>query len=181
VPAFRGNSFPHAEQISEFARNGGKVILMESALSLSEGKKAQLSLIKQTPKADSLGVYGNRIRDNASLRIAGSIYRVALDNTHPLAYGYGQETFFLKKNTKLYNNLPKGGNVGTYPKDTYVSGFAGSKVRPLVPGTLAVGVEQLGDGEIIYFTDSPIFRNFWRGTSLLFANAVFFVGNDKER
>jgi hypothetical protein len=34
----------------------------------------------------------------------------------------------------------------------------------------------MGGGQVIYMSDNPLFRAFWDNGKLLFANAVFFVG-----
>jgi hypothetical protein len=42
---------------------------------------------------------------------------------------------------------------------------------------MALGVENIGGGRIVYFVDNPLFRDFWYDAKLLFVNALFFVGN----
>jgi len=39
------------------------------------------------------------------------------------------------------------------------------------------GVEDKGQGSITYLVDNPLFRTFWENGKMLFANAVFMVGN----
>jgi len=34
----------------------------------------------------------------------------------------------------------------------------------------------MGRGQVVFFADDPIFRSFWENGKLLFANAVFLVG-----
>jgi hypothetical protein len=43
-------------------------------------------------------------------------------------------------------------------------------------GSLAIGTENQGRGEIIYFVDNPIFRGFWESGKLVLSNAIFMVG-----
>jgi hypothetical protein len=38
-----------------------------------------------------------------------------------------------------------------------------------------LGVQPMGRGSIVYFSDNPIFRSFWENGKLLLANAVFLV------
>ena len=42
--------------------------------------------------------------------------------------------------------------------------------------SLAIGVENAGRGEIVYFVDDPIFRGFWESGKLILSNAIFMVG-----
>jgi hypothetical protein len=37
-------------------------------------------------------------------------------------------------------------------------------------------VQEIGAGQVIYFAENPLFRNFWENGKLLFANAVFLSG-----
>jgi hypothetical protein len=41
---------------------------------------------------------------------------------------------------------------------------------------LLIGVQEMGNGTITYFADDVLFRNFWENGKLMFANAVFLVG-----
>ncbi|MEJ7676737.1 MAG: hypothetical protein WKG06_02430 [Segetibacter sp.] len=70
--------------------------------------------------------------------IPGAIYKVQLDNTHPLAFGYPDTYYTLKQDANVYEFLKDGWNVGVIKKSNYVTGFAGTKVK-----------SQLKDGLII--------------------------------
>jgi hypothetical protein len=56
------------------------------------------------------------------------------------------------------------------------SGFAGNRVQKELENSLVFGVDRMGGGQVIYMSDNPLFRAFWDNGKLLFANAVFFVG-----
>jgi hypothetical protein len=38
------------------------------------------------------------------------------------------------------------------------------------------GWEEIGGGTVTYFADDVLFRSFWENGKLMFANAVFLVG-----
>jgi hypothetical protein len=57
-----------------------------------------------------------------------------------------------------------------------MSGFAGQLAKQNLEGSLSFGVQSVGSGEVIYMVDNPLFRGFWEDGKLLFANALFFVG-----
>ena len=61
-------------------------------------------------------------------------------------------------------------------KNKLVSGFSGVNALSRVEKSLVFGVEDIGQGNIIYMTDNPLFRAFWQNGKLLFGNAVFLVG-----
>ena len=63
--------------------------------------------------------------------------------------------------------------VGENPKQ--VSGFAGSEALKKIGNTLVYGVENVGQGQVVYMVDNPLFRGFWENGKLFFANALFMV------
>ena len=67
-------------------------------------------------------------------------------------------------------------NVGKIKKDSHVSGFVGNELKKDFVGTVAFAVEKYGRGQIIYMSDSPVFRGFWHSGKLILGNAIFLVG-----
>ncbi|HXB91451.1 MAG TPA: M14 family metallopeptidase, partial [Puia sp.] len=121
--------------------------------------------------------YGNRQREEVMNSVPGSIYKVELDNSHPLAFGYPEQYYTLKEDGNVYEFIKEGGwNVGVIRKDNYVSGFTGNKAKERLKDGLIFGVQDMGRGEIVYMADDPLFRAFWENGKLLFCNAVFLVG-----
>ncbi|MCA6438794.1 MAG: hypothetical protein IM581_02580, partial [Chitinophagaceae bacterium] len=41
---------------------------------------------------------------------------------------------------------------------------------------MLLGVQDIGSGSVVYLSEDLLFRNFWENGKLLFANAVFLVG-----
>ncbi len=183
-----GNGFQ--SKITDFVTNGGKVIAIganainifaNSSLSLLNKQKL-LAEQEKKPEKDStkssklLVRYENSSRLDIEKGIPGAIYRIELDNSHPLAFGKTDYTFVMKNDAAVFPYLPGGGwNVGIYGNDSHVSGFAGYKAKEKIKNTLAIGIEKIGDGQVIYFVDSPIFRGFWQSGKLLLGNAVFLI------
>jgi hypothetical protein len=121
--------------------------------------------------------YENRERDFIPAFIPGAIYKVEMDNSHPLAFGYGDAYYTLKQDNTIYEFFKEGGwNVGVLKKDNQVEGFVGSKLKDKLKDGLLFGVQDMGRGEVIYLADDPLFRSFWENGKLLFGNAVFMVG-----
>ncbi len=165
-------------QLKEWIRNGGKLIAMEEAnaalankpdFDLKRKGKDNPTKEKDTP----LKLYGNRERESASDDTPGSIYQVKLDTTHPLAFGYSGDYFGLVRSTYNYDYLPEGWNVGYLEGDSYRAGFAGVNAKEKLKNTLIYGVQEMGQGQIIYMADNPVFRGFWYNGKLLFGNAIF--------
>ena len=176
------------ESLKTWVRDGGRLIALEGAAKFLAGKKdfllktkaADSTAIKKELKANpylALRRYGDADREEAEDAVQGSIYRVQLDNSHPLAFGYGDTYYALVRNPLNYSFLGKGGwNVGVIKKDSYSAGFTGSKARKELTDTFVLGTQDLGRGTVVYLGDNPLFRAFWQSGKLLFGNALFLVG-----
>jgi hypothetical protein len=121
-------------------------------------------------------IYEEREREVVAGLTAGSIYKVELDNTHPLAFGYPNYYYTLKQDDNIYEFMKDGWNIGIVRKDEPVAGFVGYKLKPKLKDGLLFGVQNIGNGTITYLTDDVLFRNFWENGKLMFCNAVFLVG-----
>ena len=172
------------EKIKNFVKDGGKLIAIQNAVSiLAEHEEFGIKnrVDKEDEKKDSnsyalLKKYNNREREDLPNNIPGAIYKIELDNSHPLAFGYPNYYYTLKQDPNIYEFMKEGWNVGVLKKDNYVAGFTGFKVKnKLKDGTL-FGVYEMGKGSVIYLADNPIFRMFWEDGKLLLGNAVFMVG-----
>ncbi len=175
---------PGSEKMQEWIRGGGKLIAMEGAVAQLAGKKGfdlkNKEEAKKTEKDldpyEDLKVYENRERESVRANIPGAIYKVNLDNTHPLGFGFPGFYFTLKLDDKVYQYLGSGWNVGVLKKDNYVTGFVGTQAKKKLVDGLLFGVQEMGGGSVVYLADDPLFRSFWENGKLLFSNAVFMVG-----
>jgi hypothetical protein len=167
----------HKDLLS-WVSNGGRLILLEGANNYFAGKegftlKTKINLDKD--KTDPDKIYGTRERASISDQIPGAIFKVNLDDTHPLAYGYDKEMHILLKNVYDFEMLKEGWNVGKIANNNLISGFVGKNAKEKLKNIPIFSVQEHDKGKIIYLIESPIFRGFWYGGKLLFANAVFMV------
>ncbi|RDV16243.1 zinc carboxypeptidase [Pontibacter diazotrophicus] len=177
------------ENVREWVSAGGKLIAMEAAAGFLAGKKG-FNLKKKSQEVASedkskakdenpyknLRTYANREREALEGEVQGSIFRVDLDKTHPLAFGYGDTYFGLIRSADTFSFLENGWNVGVLKKDNYTTGFVGSKSKEKLQDALILGTQDMGRGQVVYLADNPLFRGFWQGGKLMFGNAVFLVG-----
>jgi hypothetical protein len=182
------NDSSSAKDLENWIQKGGKLIALESAVSqLSKQKWSTLKsknpgqdLTDTSKKKNSyidLKIYANRERDQITDYIPGAIFKVEVDNTHPLMFGYPSYYYTLKMDNAVYEFIKKDGwNVGVIKKENQISGFVGSKLEPKLKDGLVFGVQDLGRGNVIYLTDDVMFRNFWQNGKLILCNAVFLVG-----
>jgi hypothetical protein len=114
-------------------------------------------------------------RDRLRYDLPGAIFRAAVDDTHPLADGYGSEYMTLRTSGRRFAALD-GGNVAVLPPGDQgrpFSGHAGEMSIPAQKGSLVAGVHNMGRGSVVYLVDNPLFRAFWKSGHRFFDNAVF--------
>ncbi len=178
------------EKMMDWVSAGGKLIAIEGALNkLKDSDYSSLSTYvdddtkneakkekEERKEAARLVPYEEQEREFIKGFAPGAIYKVKLDNTHPLAFGYGDTYYTLKTGSNKAAYLD-GNNVGVITdKDDLMSGFAGQYAKEDMAETLVFGVENKGRGQIIHIVDNPLFRSFWQNGKLLMVNAMFFVG-----
>ncbi len=183
VPSTFGSPLREGQisSLKDWLRGGGRLILLENATGIASDKEGfglkTRKDDKKEKKTDSLKVYANRERESVMEDTPGSIYKIKLDNTHPLAFGMPDYYFALVNNTYNYEFLKEGWNVGYLKKEKegYVAGFVGKNVKEKLQNSLFFGVEDFGRGQVVYMANDPLFRGFWYNGKLIFANAVFML------
>jgi len=141
-------------------------------------KKEEKKLAEKEKLGERERKYGDKQREKLIDNMYGSIVKVNMDNSHPLAFGYQDSYYALKMEKKLYPLLPKGWNVGILKgSESHIAGFMGNRIKKKIKNNLMFGVYEAKSGRIIYIADNPLFRSFWYNGKLLFGNAVFIVGN----
>ncbi len=179
------------DQLSTWISGGGKLIVVANGLTAFAEKKGfgLKAYTKESEKTDAekkdkelkekeaLARYEDAERKQLSDAISGAIYKLSLDSSHPLAFGMKDTYYTLKTNELRYGYLENGWNVATIKgKAKPVQGFAGERINKKLDNSLIFGVEPKGKGSVVYLVDNPLFRCFWENGKLLFANAVFIVG-----
>jgi hypothetical protein len=168
------------DKLKDFVKSGGKLIAIESAADQLAGADWGIKL-KEDKTEDkneyaTLKKFADQERTALTGSIPGAIYKVDLDNTHPLAFGYPDFYYTLKQDSNIYDFFKEGWNVGVLKKEGYVTGFSGVKVKSKLKDGTLFGVQPMGAGSVIYLADNLMFRQFWENGKLLFCNAVFLAG-----
>ena len=166
------------EKIRKWISKGGNLIAFENAIRIftdKDGFSIKLKRNKSENKQEDVK-YENLNRNRIQNYLSGAIFKINLDNTHPLAFGYPNEYYSLKTSTSTYENLKTGYNVGKINEDDDSTiGFVGDKIKNKFKNSLVFGHERIGRGNIIYFTDNVMFRNFWENGKLFLVNSIFYV------
>lgn len=178
-------------RLSEWVNNGGRLILIGNANSpfadkpgfslkryATEDERHEAEKwAKELKEKEGAMRYEEMERRGISETILGAIYKVPMDNSHPLGFGMDSQYYTLKTNELRFAFLDNGWNVGVLRgRVKPVIGFAGYKSNASLQNSLVFGVENKGQGQVVYMVDNPLFRAFWDSGKLLFSNAVFMVG-----
>ena len=169
-------------KITNWVREGGKLIALGSAVNkisrypdfkIKRKKNSRSNVGKKASPQRTH--YAGQERRSITNAMPGAIYKIKLDNTHPLAYGLPDYYHTLKTSTAAYQYLGSGWNVGYVGKDPQITGFVGFAAKKKLEETAVFGVQNLGRGKVVYMVDNPLFRGFWRQGKFIFVNAVFLL------
>ena len=165
------------DKIESWMYKGGNIIAFEDAIKIfsnKEGFSLKTKKIKEVEKEEVN--FEDISRNNIQNYLAGAIFKVKIDETHPLAFGYNKEYYSLKTSTSTYELLDNGYNVGKIENlKNNVLGFVGDKIKTKLKNSLVFGHERIGRGNIVYFVDNVMFRSFWENGKMFVANSVFYI------
>ena len=183
-------------KLKNWVKNGGKIIAIDRALnSLSTmdlGLTKNNNIIEnnvsfvsdfssrnnqENNENHNLVKYNERNRSRIDNSISGAIFKINLDNSHPMAYGYENDFYYsLKIGNSSYKLLDSGYNIGFLNSELKtVSGFAGKDALKKISNSLVFGHQNYGKGSFVYMVDNPLFRSFWENGKLLLVNSIFFI------
>ena len=188
------------KDLKAWIRSGGKVIAIGRAVNTFNKKEGfDFKRVKDDPSNgvddkddnpssasvsddEKLIPYDQRERADVKNNISGSIYKITLDPSHPMAFGFGDTYYSLKLGSSSYQFMEEGYNVG-YIKDNAisVSGFSGDDAKAKLSNSMIFGEARMGRGSIVYLVDDVLFRSFWENGKLLFVNSLFFVNSNAVR
>jgi hypothetical protein len=170
--------FAREGALRNWVSQGGRLIALENAVAMVAnaewgGLKAKKPEEEKKGDYAELRTYGGREQDYLKESNPGSIFRLDLDNTHPLGFGFPNYYFTLKSDLNMYEFMKDGWNVGVVKKEGKVAGFTGVNATKKLKDGVLIGQLPVGRGSVVFFADDPIFRSFWESGKLLLANAIF--------
>ena len=164
-------------KIKSWINKGGDIIAFENAIKIFSDKEGFSVKSKKEKESKKEKVnFEDVSRNNIQNYLAGAIFKVKIDETHPLAFGYDKEYYSLKTSTSTYELLDNGYNVGKIEnlKDNII-GFVGNKIKTKLKNSLVFGHEKIGRGNIVYLVDNVMFRSFWENGKMFLVNSVFYI------
>mgnify|MGYP006395408407 CR=1 FL=1 len=165
-----------AEKIKAWVEAGGTLIAYKNSgrwLKSNELLKLKFKTRKDSAQNISFEQKGDY---RGAQVIGGAIFESRLDRSHPIAFGYRNNTLPLFRNSTLFLE-PDGNSYNNpirYTESPLLSGYISEENLKDLSGSSALVVKNKGRGTIIYFTDNTNFRAFWYGTNKLLMNAIYF-------
>ncbi len=180
---YRGFSESQINAVHEWIQGGGRLVAIGTSLRALERSDlfGITSSSASNPSEDSeqedplATSYEDQNRSRVSSFNPGSVYKIRLDDTHPLAFGYSDHMYVMNISNQAYEPLSNG-TIGLIDPSSHMSGFIGGEAKRAFEGSMAIGRESIGPGEVIYLPINPLFRGFWEESKLLVANALFLGG-----
>ena len=170
------------DKIKTWVQNGGTLITLKtgSEWAIKNGftkeKLVAADTAKGTPKRQ---LFDHATNIEGAKAMGGSIFRVDVDTTHPIGFGFTQKNVSWYRNglTFLQPSANPYSTVAQYTANPLIGGYIHSTTLKKVQNSAAILVGAEGSGRVILFSDNPNFRGTWYGTNKLFLNALFFGGN----
>jgi zinc carboxypeptidase len=165
--------------IKRWVSEGGTLVTLRGAIKWASSKGLiNARLIKSSDQTDDKPArsYEHANRDRRGGAIGGAIFEVKLDLTHPLTFGYDEESLAVfRRGTDFYDVAE---NVyatpARYSDRPLLAGYINDANLTRLSGTAAILIGGSGSGKVIAFVDNLSFRAYWWGTQKLIANAAFF-------
>ncbi len=173
-------------KIKDWTSKGNTLITIGTASKWAIDKKLVkeklTKVAKDSTKMASRKPYVDARENIGKESIGGVILKVDLDISHPLAYGYHDNSIPVYKNNTVWLAPSKNSyaTVAKYASDPHIDGFITKKnMEEHIKPSASLLVSKVGSGRVVLFADNPNFRGSWYGTNRLFLNALFL--GDKIR
>ena len=165
------------KKIKSWAEKGNTIISIGTASKfLIDNKIVSEQLIekKESETTDNFP-YVDARENRGKEQIGGVILKSIIDLTHPLSFGYENNTLPVYKNNSVWLKPSKNqySSVVRYQDDALMDGFLSENNKSKLNESVSLIVSKVGSGIAIMFADNPNFRGAWYGTNRLFLNAIF--------
>ncbi len=164
------------ENIKDWIRAGGILIGYKNAAQWMNSNEILNLKFKSTQDTANQVSFEDRWDYSGAKRIGGAIFEAKIDRSHPVNFGYKNNTIPLFKNSTLLlePDTQSYNNPILFSEAPLLSGYIHEQTLEELSNTSAFRASSLGSGKVILFTENTNFRAFWFGTNKLLMNAVFF-------
>ena len=172
-----------AERLRDWVHNGGVIIGQQGGAKwLSEQNILAAKFVDTKTFRDAFEQqelnYGDMDDYYGERRLAGAIFELQLDTTHPLTFGFPRNTLPVFKDSLNAMVVPEQPfvTVARYSEKTpLLAGFTAKPNQQTLADKAAIMAHRKGRGRVIAFADDVNFRAFFWGSAKLLSNAIFLA------
>ena len=165
-------------KLGDWVNKGGKLIVLGAAC---EKLVADETFGLKNPESEKLEArdtsgsisFSDLERKAISSFVPGAIVKTTIDNTHPLAYGMSSTYHMLVLEGSAFEGGDDTWEVAKASNPLQYEGFVGSQIKAELEGKALLLSGQKGKGNVVFFSNNPLFRGFWYSGMYLMANALF--------
>lgn len=178
-------------KLETWVQSGGTLVATENAaefFSKDQSGFTNVELVKSDDEKENETISGidpeaytryEAREDSSGLKqIPGAAFQGVIDDSHPLAFGVGEQLYSLKFSDEGLVPSTHWQTVGYYSKDQeslLVSGYASEENLNKLAGNAFAGVSEMGSGKVVFLLDNTQYRMFWVGPARLMQNAVMLL------
>ncbi len=175
APYAGGLGEPGLASLRTFAERGGTLVLVDRATEIASGPLGLAVTRIRPPRAGDENGVAEEPAGGDALYAPGSILRVLVDRTQPIATGMADTAgvYFTNSTTFDVSRLADARVVARYPDradDILMSGFLSGGAR--IAGQAALAEVPMGRGRVVLFGFRPLYRGQSIGTFKLLFNAL---------
>jgi hypothetical protein len=176
IPNYYGSDLnSHAKKIKEFVSEGGTLIGYRNTTKwLDKNEFIDLEFINQNLTAVGIS-FEDKDKFTGAQLTRGAIFNTKIDRSHPINFGYLNETLPIFRNTNIYlkPDSQSYNNPIQYTSNPLLSGYISEENTALISNSVPFKTVRLGRGRVIALTDNTNFRAFWYGTNRILTNAIY--------
>lgn len=170
------------KKLKQWVSQGGTIIGQRGGAEwLAENNLLHTRFIEDSVFQDAFAKdrmsYDDRDSFYSEQRIAGAIFSMEVDTSHPLFFGFPREQMPVFKNSVAAMEEPESPfvSVARYSEQPLMSGYTDERNREILKGKTNIAAHRYGSGQVIGFADNVNFRAYFWGTAKLLSNAIYLA------
>lgn len=177
-----------AEELKRWVEAGGTVIGIGGGAAYLTAGRSGLTSVKLAEAKEDEGAasrpwrpLSERREEMLERQLPGTLFRVRLDPSHPLAYGSAESLAVLVDSLRAFEVDASATFLGVFERGAWLSGFTSEETAKKLEGKACLADAAVGRGHALLFASDPVFRGLMRGQQQLLVNAVFLFARAPVR
>ncbi len=158
------------KKLESWIRGGGVLIGIGAGAEFAAMEEAGLTDVRAATRFERKTGDGGEMMEIEPL--AGSIFRVTVNNDYYLGYGQPETIAVQVRGRRLLSPSKLGANVAAFPEKAHLVGHLWETTEEALAGKVYLADVPVGAGRAVLFADDPTFRAYWQGLDRLVVNAV---------